>query len=119
MVRNALPKLECDHGIAACAPHRGSRTCQWAFPNLWPCLQVIVCRGLLRYGYRDEARRIAGKYLDCVTAASEETGDLWEKYDAETGKVQRSASAEYAAPAMMGWTAGAFLDCAGLLEENP
>lgn len=116
-VAQILPQLECEYGIAACAPRSGSRHCQWDAPNLWPCQQTIVCRGLLRYGFREEARRIAGKYLDCVTRAFLSTGDLWEKYDAHTGAVQRDLYAGYTTPSMMGWTAGAFLDCAQLLEE--
>ena len=34
------------------------------------------------------------------------TGNLWEKYDGLTGNV---VNAEYDAPPMMGWTAGAYL----------
>jgi alpha,alpha-trehalase len=36
---------------------------QWAYPNGWAPLHYIVVRGLQRYGYHDDARRIAMKWL--------------------------------------------------------
>ncbi|MEJ0072621.1 MAG: trehalase family glycosidase [Candidatus Saccharibacteria bacterium] len=41
----------------------GSMPVQWAFPNGWAPLQFIVVEGLLRYGYHEDARRIAHKWL--------------------------------------------------------
>jgi alpha,alpha-trehalase len=35
------------------------------------------------------------------------TGDLWEKYNAHVGTIE--VQDEYEMPAMMGWTAGAYL----------
>ena len=35
-----------------------------------------------------------------------DTGNLWEKYDGNTGEV---ANQDYKAPTMMGWTAGVYL----------
>lgn len=36
---------------------------QWAYPNGWAPLHFIVVQGLLRYGYTEDARRIAMKWL--------------------------------------------------------
>ena len=36
---------------------------QWAYPNGWAPLHFIVVQGLERYGYHDDAKRIAMKWL--------------------------------------------------------
>ncbi|HVX58634.1 MAG TPA: trehalase family glycosidase [Candidatus Saccharimonadales bacterium] len=41
----------------------GSLPTQWAYPNGWAPLQYIVIKGLERYGYHEDARRIA---LKCI-----------------------------------------------------
>ena len=41
----------------------GSLPTQWAYPNGWAPLHFIVIKGLERYGYHKEARRIAMKWL--------------------------------------------------------
>ncbi len=110
VVDSVLPILEYPFGIVPCVPSFGSRVTQWAAPNIWPCLQYVTYRGLDRYGYRREALRVASKYLGVVIRSYKQTGDLWEKYNAETGLNDTSNEAGYELPAMMGWTAGVFLD---------
>lgn len=41
----------------------GSMPTQWAYPNGWAPLQFIVVKALERYGYHQDARRIAMKWL--------------------------------------------------------
>ncbi|HEX5744454.1 MAG TPA: trehalase family glycosidase, partial [Candidatus Saccharimonadales bacterium] len=41
----------------------GSMPTQWAYPNGWAPLHFIVVKGLERYGYHNDARRIAMKWL--------------------------------------------------------
>jgi alpha,alpha-trehalase len=41
----------------------GSMPVQWAYPNGWAPLQFIVVEGLLRYGYHEDAKRIALKWI--------------------------------------------------------
>lgn len=41
----------------------GSMPVQWAFPNGWAPLHFIVVEGLEKYGYHEDARRIAMKWL--------------------------------------------------------
>lgn len=41
----------------------GSLPTQWAYPNGWAPLHFLVIRGLERYGYHQDARRIAIKWL--------------------------------------------------------
>ena len=110
-----LPELEAEFGVACCQKREDLFSLQWDYPNGWACLQYIVVHGLLRYGYREDALRIAQKYKSLVERVFEETGNLWEKYDVTTGEVSRNK--EYKTPAMMGWTAGVYVDFCSLLEE--
>jgi alpha,alpha-trehalase len=41
----------------------GSMPTQWAYPNGWAPLHFIVVKGLERYGYHQDARRVAMKWL--------------------------------------------------------
>jgi alpha,alpha-trehalase len=41
----------------------GSLPTQWAYPNGWAPLHFLVVKGLERYGYHKDARRIAMKWL--------------------------------------------------------
>lgn len=41
----------------------GSMPTQWAYPNGWAPLHYIVVRALERYGYHQDARRVAMKWL--------------------------------------------------------
>lgn len=41
----------------------GSMPVQWAYPNGWAPLQYVAIKGMERYGYHDDARRIAIKWL--------------------------------------------------------
>jgi alpha,alpha-trehalase len=113
IVERALTKLECDFGVAACAPGDSAQVYQWDYPNGWPPSQHAVIRGLLRYGYHAEAKRIAEKYVDLVTRNYEATGQFWEKYNVVTGGID--VGDEYAMPPMLGWTAGVFLGACEVL----
>jgi alpha,alpha-trehalase len=110
-----LRRLEREHGVATCEDGPESRRYQWGFPNAWPPVQVMVCRGLARYGYTKEAARIARKYVETVTGRFEATGALWEKYDSVTGE---PGGAEYEPARMMGWSAGTFVYLWELLRAS-
>ena len=62
----------------------------------------------------DEAKRLAKQYVDLVERVEAQTGQLWEKYNADTGSTD--VAAEYKMPPMMGWTAGIYLKCKMLLK---
>lgn len=110
-----LPKIECQYGIAG-SENRKLFDYQWDYPNGWACLQYIVAQGLLNYGYREKAIRIARKYVLVVDRLFDETGQLWEKYDVTSGKI--SQSKEYSSQPMMGWSAGVYLWCKRLLATQ-
>ena len=110
-----LSEIEAEFGVACCEKREDLYGLQWDYPNGWACLQYVVVHGLLRYGYRKEALRIAEKYKCLVEKVFKTTGKLWEKYDVTTGDV--SHNKEYETPAMMGWTAGVYIDFCSLLGE--
>ena len=107
-----LSEFERRHGIAVTADLPEARGYQWAFPNVWPPLVWVTVAGLLRYGFQADALRIAQKYVDTTDALFARTGQLWEKTDATTGEV---AGGEYDAAAMLGWSAGVYLACRGVV----
>ncbi|CAN5793918.1 hypothetical protein BH09VER1_BH09VER1_19270 [soil metagenome] len=135
LVENLLPRLEFPFGLVASDPGPEGKVRQWSYPNIWPCLQYVTYRGMERYGYLAEARRVAGKYLACVSRNFAATGDLWEKYHAVDGSTHATGEAGYLinpetvevynlgapeekAPAMMGWTAGVFIDALRFMETT-
>ena len=99
--------IEHTHGICPCAPHHAEGRFQWDAPNVWPCLQWIVYKALKNYGYNEDAERIAQKYVRLVESVEEQTGQLWEKYNADSGNCD--VTNEYTMPPMLGWTAGVYL----------
>jgi alpha,alpha-trehalase len=108
MVEN-MPLLEAPFGLLSCRPGQRphGQVYQWDAPNAWPPMQFTAIQGLRRYGYEAEAKRLAQKYIACVVNGFEQTGNLWEKYNALTGGLD--VGDEYRMPAMLGWTAGTFL----------
>lgn len=104
--KNALHRLETAYGILTCEKNDIPGNYQWDYPNGWAPLQLIVVGGLLNYGYREEALRIAEKFVKLVEKSFEETGHLWEKYNVVEGNA--NAQNEYEMPPMLGWTFGVY-----------
>ncbi len=59
----------------------GAMPTQWAYPNGWAPLHFIVVEGLKRYGYHEDARRIATKWLKTNLSWFEKNGVFLEKYN--------------------------------------
>ncbi len=113
--KEALRRLELTHGLAACEERPGDTYLQWDYPCMWSSNVYFATQGLLRIGLAEDAKRIAGKYVNTVDKCFAETGLLWEKYDGTSGKV--SVTNEYETPAMMGWTAGVYLEMQELIQK--
>jgi alpha,alpha-trehalase len=102
-----VERLEFPHGISTCVGVDDGWTYQWDHPNGWPPVQLIAFDGLRRYGFDEDAARIAAKYITVVENNFASTGKLWEKYNVVSGGID--VSSEYALPEMFGWTAGVYL----------
>jgi len=110
-----LGRIETDHGITVCEKHDVKGVFQWAYPNAWPCIQYFTVFGLERYGYTDAAVRIGKKYINMLETVFEETGELWEKYNAVEGNNKPVSNSQ---TTMLGWTAGTYLSISRYLEEK-
>lgn len=115
IVKN-LQRLEYPCGIAACEKGKRTKAYQWDFPNAWASFNVLCISGLDRYGFKDDAHRIAQKYVDSIVSIYHDTGNLWEKFNAEHGNLD--VTNEYETPPFMGWTAGAFIYASDYLQRN-
>lgn len=112
-----LPRIEMTYGVAACEKCDDiPGNFQWGYPNGWPPMQRIMVEGLLKYGYEEDAKRIAEKYIALVDRCLETTGNMWEKYNVVEGNVE--VVDEYKMPAMLGWTFGVYYRFCRLLGKE-
>lgn len=116
IVRNGLEALEFAHGIAACENKPYDFVYQWSYPNGWAPLHFLAIKGLDNYGFKEDAGRIASKYVDMVVRNFEATHNLWEKYNVVEGNI--NVSNEYDMPTMMGWTAGTYVTALNYLKQS-
>lgn len=79
VVGGLVPGTEDSRGkISLDRPNR-----QWDYPFAWPPHQMLAWVGLERYGYLDEARRLAYRWLYMITVAVVDfNGCVPEKFDA-------------------------------------
>lgn len=120
----SLKKFEKRGGLAATdAPQAGSLLpgtipTQWAYPNGWAPLHFIVVMGLLRYDYREDARRIAMKWLRTNLDWFNKYGIFLEKYNvAQPGKPP--AAGVYPSQTGFGWTNSIFeLFCKEFIDNG-
>lgn len=85
----------------------GSMPTQWAYPNGWAPLQYIVIRGLERYGYHDDARRLAMKWLRTNLDWFKEHGLFLEKYNVVSPD-KPPVKGVYPSQTGFGWTNAVF-----------
>ncbi len=85
----------------------GSMPVQWAFPNGWAPLQFIVVEGLLRYGYHEDAKRIAMKWLKTNLDWFNEHHVFLEKYNVVNPE-KPPQKGVYPSQTGFGWTNAVF-----------
>jgi alpha,alpha-trehalase len=59
----------------------GAVPTQWAYPNGWAPLHLLVVSGLEKYGYHEEAERLARKWLRTNLDEFNKHGCFYEKYN--------------------------------------
>lgn len=111
-----LDKLFFEYGLSSTEKRDDLLNVQWDYPHVWPPLQMIAVKALMRYGYETEAKKVAEKYIAVVNLNFEKHGRLWEKYNGESGEV--SITKEYTTPPLMGWSAATYLYCDKLLNNG-
>jgi alpha,alpha-trehalase len=105
-----LPVFEHEGGIANTQSHGLSEDLkQHDYPNGWPHQQWIVIQGLLNYGFKEDAMRIARKWLGMNAKIFRETGLFWEKHNVVNCNIGISNSNRYPTQSGFGWTNAIFV----------
>jgi alpha,alpha-trehalase len=109
-VRGNLGKFEAPGGLLTSTEVTGN---QWDAPFGWAPLQMIAVAGLRRYGFDEDADRIAAKFVSLVAKEFSEHGTIVEKYDVRRRESDVAADIRFGYSANQvgfGWTNGAVLD---------
>ena len=109
-----LPLFEAPGGLRTSTHVTGN---QWDAPFGWAPLHLIAVWGLHRYGYREDANRLANSFIDMLVQDFDRTGTLLEKYDVErcSGVVSDEILFGYSSNEIgFGWTNGVFLELLAL-----
>lgn len=121
---SSLKKFEQKGGLATTdAPQvsdlmPGGLPMQWAYPNGWAPLHFLVVKGLQKYGYDEEARRLAMKWLKTNLSWFNKHGVFLEKYNVvQPGKPP--AKGAYPSQTGFGWTNAIFeYFCREFIDQN-
>jgi alpha,alpha-trehalase len=117
-VRANLARFEAPGGLLTSTTVSGN---QWDAPFGWAPLQLAAVEGLRRYGYNQDADRLARKFLDLVTKEFEEHGTIVEKYDVQRRESDVSAGIRFGYSSNeigFGWTNAAFVELLAGLQAR-
>ncbi|KAJ6099572.1 hypothetical protein N7467_001107 [Penicillium canescens] len=102
LVSKALPRFEAFGGlVSGTEESRGAigltrPNRQWDYPYGWAPQQILAWTGLLRYGYQEDAERLAYKWVYMITKAFVDfNGVVVEKYDVTRPIDPHRVDAEY------------------------
>ena len=112
-----LPEFEAPGGLLTSTHVSGN---QWDAPFGWAPLQLFAVEGLRRYGYHQEANRLACKFIKLVVQEFGKSGTIVEKYDLErcSADVADEIFFGYSSNEIgFGWTNGVFLELLAGLEQ--
>ena len=118
-VAASLSRFEAPGGLLTSTNVSGS---QWDAPYGWAPLQLIAVQGLRRYGYDDDADRLATKFINLVTKEFEEHGAIFEKYNVVTGESDIAAGIRFGYDSNeigFGWTNAVFIELLADLVNSP
>ncbi len=111
-----LEKFEMPGGLLTSTHVSGN---QWDAPFGWAPLQFFAVQGLRRYGYLEDADRLAHKFIAMLVQEFTNSGTLVEKYDVCACSADVSAEILFGYSSNeigFGWTNGVFLEFLALLE---
>lgn len=119
ILKNNIPRLETEYGLAVTEKEYDADkySYQWQYPNGWAPMYSIAINALNRYGFYDDAKRIAKKYVNLIEENFKKTNNLWEKYNVKTGGVDVKLESSNMPP-MMGWTAGVYIEASNYLDKD-
>lgn len=102
-LKGNLNLFETKNGLAACDKDYGYSDRQWNWPMVWAPLQYVCYQGMRKYGYSKEAEKISNDFIKLVYQNWKKTGNIWEKYNGETGDIKVSFD-RYPNQSGFGWT---------------
>ncbi|KXK26908.1 MAG: Periplasmic trehalase precursor [candidate division WS6 bacterium OLB20] len=80
-----LSVFERGGGLAATEERLADPQAQWSYPNGWPPLHWVTVQGLRKYGFDDDADRIAWKWMSNCARSYKDTGRWDEKLSVANG----------------------------------
>jgi alpha,alpha-trehalase len=109
-----LKSFEQAGGAAMSPYHTGA---QWDYPYAWAPTQMVLVDGLRRYGFNEDAERIAYKFAGTIAGNYAKDGYIVEKYDAVTRATDSAVTSGYSINVIgFGWTNAAYLE---FIKELP
>ncbi len=111
-----LPEYERAGGLATSTFVSGT---QWDAPFGWAPTNWLAVAGLERYGFHEDARRIARAFRSTVLGNFRRDGTVREKYNVVSGSANIALAAGYKSNVIgFGWTNGVYLRMGDLLGGN-
>jgi alpha,alpha-trehalase len=115
LVASHLALLNRPGGLASSTYASGL---QWDLPFGWAPLNWFATDGLRKYGYLDDARRVAEEFTHTIRTSFEKEGTIHEKYNVETGSSNVELIAGYQNVIGFGWTNAVYVEMEHLLNEH-
>jgi alpha,alpha-trehalase len=95
---------------------------QWDLPYGWAPVHLLAVEGMRRYGFKDDADRVAREWVDTVTKNYRQDHTIREKYDVVSSSKETNITAGYKQNVVgFGWTNGVTLEFAhelGMIPEK-
>ncbi len=110
-------RLEAEYGVLSNEKNGVAGTFQWGYPNGWSPDQMVAIDAFDNYGYKQDAVRIAQKYVALLDRDFANTHKIWEKYNVVEGSSNAEDEAHGGMPPMMGWTASAYIYARDYLKK--
>jgi alpha,alpha-trehalase len=107
-----LDKFEFEGGLVCTAEKPEIKTpipTQWSYPNGWSPLHLLAVEGMERYGYHEDAERVARKWIEANLVQFEITGDFLEKYNVVDIR-EEAQDGVYPMQPGFGWTNAVFVN---------
>ena len=96
---------------------------QWDLPYGWAPVNFIDVEGMRRYGFKDDADRVAREWINTVASNFRKDNTIREKYDVVSSSKEFNATVGYKENVVgFGWTNASVLEFAyelGMLPEKP
>lgn len=106
LVKTTLRVMEKEGGIMSAEKETGK---QWDAPYGWAPHHYFAISGLMKNGFKEDAQRVAQKWVRSVDRIYQETGKVIEKIDAVRGGVPHEAGDKYPTQDGFLWTNGVYM----------